>query len=287
MLFVIEEIEGRLLMIPSSIKLDQYSIPIQGSTGALIVGKPGSGKSVLVSYLMLQLMSIGAFPLIFDTKRSDFFSLRYVFHDTFSIENSVTSTKSVEKGQICSTPGQVAKLLRQLTELMNQRYEHHQAHWGWDWINYKLRPIVVVFDEFSATLSEADKKTANEIINYLKQIIFKGRQMGGIYLILASQRLTADVLERNISSEFSTRIGMQNLDRVSLSLAFPGCDLNEIPVVENIPGHGLIYNDLFNTLIPQPFITPDMSHVNVPKVFKHLIVRNDVNNFTCEDYWPW
>lgn len=55
-----------------SINLDNFEIPIRGSTGALIVGKPGSGKSVLVSYLMLMLMLLGAFPIIFDTKRSDF-----------------------------------------------------------------------------------------------------------------------------------------------------------------------------------------------------------------------
>lgn len=145
----------------------------------------------------------------------------------------------------------------------------------------------MVFDEFAATLSEADRSTENEIINYLKQIIFKGRQMGGIYLLLASQRLTADVLERNISSEFSTRIGMQNLDRVSLNLAFPGCDLDEVPIIDNVPGHGLIYADNFDTVIPQPFIVPDMSKVDVPLVFKKLYLRNEKNNFETENYWPW
>ena len=60
------------------IRLDSYQVNIRGSTGALTVGKPGSGKSVLVSYLMLKLMSVGALPLIADTKRSDFYSLRKV-----------------------------------------------------------------------------------------------------------------------------------------------------------------------------------------------------------------
>lgn len=263
------------------IDIDGYQVNIRGSTGALTVGKPGSGKSVLVSYLMLKLMSVGVFPLIADTKRSDFYSLRKVL----KLPDIQDVTK--QKSQISATPNQVAKMLRILTKFMNQRYENHQEHWGWDWVDYNLRPIVVVFDEFSATLSEADKPTANEIISYLKQIIFKARQMGGIYLLLASQRLTADVLERNISSEFSTRIGMQNLDRISLNLAFPGCDLNEIPIVENIPGHGLIYDDHFDTMIPQPFIAPDMSEVDVPKVVKHLNQKFQHNDFLHEDYWPW
>lgn len=57
----------------TSINVDEFKINIRGSTGALVVGKPGSGKTVLVSYLMLKLMALGAFPLICDTKRSDFF----------------------------------------------------------------------------------------------------------------------------------------------------------------------------------------------------------------------
>lgn len=265
-------------MMKTFITLDNFQINIRGSTGALIVGKPGSGKSVLVSYLLLKLMSLGAFSLIADTKRSDFYSL-------IKILKKVNGDKASDR--VCATPNQVARMLRTLNKLINDRYVNHTEYWGWDWVDYNLRPIVVVFDEFSATLSEADKATANEIINYLKQIIFKARQMGGIYVLLASQRLTADVLERNISSEFSTRIGMQNLDRVSLGLAFPGCNLDEVPIVENIPGHGLIYNDHFDTLIPQPFIAPNMSRVSIPTVFENLEKKNRVNNFEKESYWPW
>ncbi len=251
----------------TSFVIDNVELNIRGSTGSLIVGKPGSGKSVLTSLMALQLMKVGALSFFIDNKKSDFYSLNTILGSS----------------RVVSTPGQTAKILRILTDFMDKRYETHQS----DWVDYNLRPIVVIFDEFSATLTEADKATANEIIKYLKQIIFKARQMGGIYLILASQRLTADVLERNISSEFSTRIGMQNLDRVSLNLAFPGCNLDEIPVIENIPGHGLMYDDHFDTMIPQPFVAPDMSNVDVPLVVKKLDERNKFNNFAKESYWPW
>ncbi len=49
------------------IDLDDYILNIRGSTGALIVGKPGSGKSVLTTYLMLKIMQLGGFALICDT----------------------------------------------------------------------------------------------------------------------------------------------------------------------------------------------------------------------------
>ncbi|MGL5898655.1 MAG: hypothetical protein ACRCZW_03175 [Lactobacillaceae bacterium] len=62
------------------IDLDDYILNIRGSTGALIVGKPGSGKSVLTTYLMLKIMQLGGFALICDAKRSDFYSLKnYLF----------------------------------------------------------------------------------------------------------------------------------------------------------------------------------------------------------------
>lgn len=114
-----------------SINLDHYNIPIRGSTGALVVGKPGSGKSVLVSYLMLMMMSLGAFPVIFDTKKSDFFSLKNVFNSPLFPDISGNSTQNVVLPLTVDSPNKVAKLLRELTQLMNNRYLTHQAHWGW------------------------------------------------------------------------------------------------------------------------------------------------------------
>lgn len=257
------------------IDLDDYILNIRGSTGALIVGKPGSGKSVLTTYLMLKIMQLGGFALICDTKRSDFYSLKnYLFNG---------------RNRVAASPNQVAKMLRQLNDLMNERYKTHSDKWGADWVDCNLRPVVLIFDEFAATIAEADKKTATEIEDYLKQIIFKARQMGGIYTILASQRLTADVLGRNVSTEFSTRIGMNQLDGISQSLAFPGCNIAELPLIQNIPGHGLIYDDHFSKLnIPQPFITPDISQVAVPEVVESLDTKYYYNNsFAKEKYWPW
>lgn len=257
------------------IELDNYTLNIRGSTGALIVGKPGSGKSVLTTYVMLKAMQLGGFALICDTKRSDFYSLKdHLFNG---------------KNRVAANPNQVAKMLRQLNDLMNERYKTHSTKWGADWVDYNLRPIILVFDEFAATMAESDKKTATEIEDYLKQIIFKARQMGGIYTILASQRLTADVLGRNVSTEFSTRIGMNQLDGISQSLAFPGCNIAELPLIQNIPGHGLIYDDHFSKLnIPQPFIAPDISKVTVPEVTLRLDTKYWKNNkFALESYWPW
>ena len=143
----------------TSIDLDNYALNIRGSTGVLIVEKPGSGKSVLTTYLMLRIIQLGGFSLICDTKRSDFYSLKdYLING---------------RNRVAANPNQVVKILRQLNELMNKRYEAYSGNWGADWVDCNLRPVVLIFDELAATIAEADKKTANEIEDYLKQIIFK------------------------------------------------------------------------------------------------------------------
>lgn len=44
--------------------IDNVELNIRGSTGSLIVGKPGSGKSVLTSLMALQLMKVGALSFL-------------------------------------------------------------------------------------------------------------------------------------------------------------------------------------------------------------------------------
>lgn len=253
-------------------------INLRGQAGCEIVGRPGSGKSWLATFILLSAMALGAFPVICDTKRSDFYNLGRIFD------------KVVDHGHttcVAATPAQVARELRLLNKLMNDRYEHNNA-WGKDWVDFNLRPIILILDEYSATIAESDKDTAKEISDYMKQLVFKSRQMGGIFTVLCSQRLNSSVLDANISSELGTRIAMQQLDRISLRLIFPQCDLDSITFVgNNLPGHGWCYSDYFNNPLPQPFVAPDLTDVDIPKVALDLFKTNEVNMFKQEDYWPF
>ena len=252
-------------------------IDLIGQAGCEIVGRPGSGKSWLATFILLMAMALGAFPVICDTKRSDFYKLGQMF-DSILGKGHVSC--------VAATPPQVAKELRLLNKLMNDRYEHNNG-WGKDWVDFNLRPIVLIFDEFSATMAEADKDTAKEISDYMKQLVFKSRQMGGIYTVLCSQRLNSNVLDVNVSAEFGTRVAMQQLDKISLRLIFPQCDLDVIPFVDNLPGHGLVYSDYFKNPLPQPFVAPDLTRVDVPQVALKLFKSNEINSFKKENYWPF
>lgn len=267
----------------TSIQVDDgLIIDINGQAGCEIVGRPGSGKSWLATFLLLRCMQLGAFPVICDTKRSDFYNLGKLIDQHNSRDDKYASC-------VAATPAQVARELRILNKLMNDRYENYNE-WGKNWGDFNLRPVILILDEYSATIAEAGTgkdSIGAEIGNYMKQLVFKSRQMGGIFTILCSQRLNSAVLDVNISSEFSTRIAMQNLDKVSLRLAFPQCDLDQIPYVDNIPGHGLAYSDYFGNNLPQPFVAPDLSFVDVPDVVTQLFKRYVHNSFTKESYWPF
>ena len=256
---------------------ESLHIDLRGQAGCEIVGRPGSGKSWLATCILLMAMALGAFPVICDTKRSDFYKLGQMF-DSILGKGHVSC--------VAATPPQVAKELRLLNKLMNDRYEHNNG-WGKDWVDFNLRPIVLIFDEFSATMAEADKDTAKEISDYMKQLVFKSRQMGGIYTVLCSQRLNSNVLDVNVSAEFGTRVAMQQLDKISLRLIFPQCDLDAIPFVDNLPGHGLVYSDYFKNPLPQPFVAPDLTRVDVPQVALKLFKSNEINSFKKENYWPF
>lgn len=260
----------------SSVMLDSaHLIPVEGSAGLLCVGLPGTGKSITCTLAAMKIMKkFGAILEVADTKRSDLFSLRNIL-------------RQGDK-RVVSTPAKVARMLRVASTNLNKRYEHFNYRWGWTWLDYGLRPVVIFFDEVGATLSEANRQERSEIIDYLKQIIFRSRQMG-FYVILSSQRLSASTLDRDLTLELGTRIVMGgNADPDTLRMAFPGVDVNEISAVRNIPGHGLIYTDLLGTNVPQSIVVDDPSNIDIPKTIKYLDNKANSMRFVDEsEYWQW
>lgn len=171
----------------TSFSIENIPINLRGQAGCEVVGRPGSGKSTLAAFILLKVAQLGAYPVFGDTKLSDFFHLGKI------LENQDSSGKDVAS-RVAATPNQVAGLLRTLVKLMNSRYEAYNE-FGKDWVDFNLRPIVLILDEYSATISEAEtcksgkESVSKEIENYMKQLVYKSRQMGGIFTVLCSQRL--------------------------------------------------------------------------------------------------
>ena len=89
---------------------DNLEIDLRGQAGCEIVGRPGSGKSWLATFILLMALSLGAFPIICDTKRSDFYKLGQMFDAILGHGHNSCAA---------ATPPQVARELRLLNKLMN------------------------------------------------------------------------------------------------------------------------------------------------------------------------
>lgn len=128
---------------------------------------------------------------------------------------------------------------------MNNRYDNffssESAVVGSNYATYKLRPIFLFFDELIATMSE-DKKLGKEIESYLLQIMLKGRQ-AGIFVILSSQRFSAEVLSTNIRENAGMRVALGRMSRDSYRMIFGDFD-DELPSAEKVLDFAIVHGYL-------------------------------------------
>lgn len=258
------------------IKLDKStSFNLRGSGGILIVGRSGSGKTNTTTYIMLHAMSQCDCGLyIVDAKRADMYGLHSFLNNG--------------KKVVASSTDQVARLLRLLNENMSKRYSHFRnGKWGQDFASYGYRPYLLVIDEVSAMLAEAGKNKA-EIIRGLRQIILRGRQ-AGIFTLISGQRIDATILDRDITLQLATRIVMGQADAETYRMAYPMVnDIKTLPLVPNKAGYGLIYADGQTISTPTPFISPNMSKINVPGVIAKLETNYNPSKYVNESgYWHY
>jgi len=254
-------------------------ISIPDSPHFLVVGQTGSGKTMAISYLMLAMTNkdpsyggINAKVYIIDSKRSDLFSLHKVLQ--YGDE------------RVAAEPPKIAKLLRTLVTNMNNRYTNNFSDitWGATYETYGLRPILLVWDEVASTLAECTKKEQTEIIGYLKQLILKGRQQG-FYVLLGTQRMSADVLSRDLTLQLGTRIVMGQADKDTLKMTFPTSDLDSIPRYNTEKAHGLVFISGKGWSTPRPFCMPDMTNFDVKKALKRTDFPLKPTKFYDEPYW--
>lgn len=251
------------------------SFSLKGSGGILLVGRSGSGKTNTTTYIMLKAMSKCDCGLyIVDAKRADMYGLSHFLKNGEKI--------------VASTTNQIARLLRIINENMSARYEHFEhGKWGQDFSEYGYRPYLLVIDEVSAMLAEAGKDK-KEIVGALRQIILRGRQ-AGIFTLISGQRIDATILDRDITLQLGTRIVMGQADSDTYRMAYPMVnDIKSLPLVPNKPGYGLIYSDGQAIGNPTPFVSPNMTNIDVTKVITRLDNNVDFSEFIDEsNYWKF
>lgn len=209
---------------------------------SLIVGGTGSGKSFfilgkIVSYLSL---TPQAELYITDPKKADLSLLRFIG----GLEN-----------RVATEPNQIAKMLREVVEVMEDRYKTYFndiSAFGKDYTDFELPPIIFIFDEYAAFLSSVDKKLAKEVEDYIFTIVMKGRQ-AGVTIEILLQRPSADILSTNIRSQMGFKAGLGTMDKIGYNMIFDTNDIDYKTVTEK--GGGYVQIDGIHTA-PVYFETP-------------------------------
>lgn len=141
--------------------------------------------------------------------------------------------------------------LRALVDEMERRYLWCERHGLDRWPIAPARPqIVVVVDEL-AELVAADEPGEKERATLVRRLISKGRA-GGINVVAATQRPSADVIPTSIRDLISLRIALATANRESTEMILGGAwregPAHELPVG---PGHqGLCYAVLEGERLP-------------------------------------
>lgn len=248
-----------------TIQLDEEKVwkPYR-SPHILIAGTTGAGKSYTIFVLLLQMARQGWEIYIADPKQNDLASLRFSIPDGES--------------HIASTPPRIAKMVREVVELMNERnntyFNSSDSAMGKDYRHYKLRPIILVFDEV-ASFQEMDKKIGAEVMSYLKQIIMMGRQVG-VFLLIATQRPDHNAFDTAIRDQFGLRIALGKMSNIGFKMTLG--EFEELPssLYGNEVGTGYIFIDGESWSNPRSFQSAyiDMDAINYQETLKRFLTEN-------------
>ncbi|MCW6663780.1 FtsK/SpoIIIE domain-containing protein [Aerococcaceae bacterium NML190073] len=163
----------------------------------LVAGGTGSGKSIFISFFLLELLRRKSTIYICDPKNSDLGSLLYYLGSE----------------RVATSPNNIAKIVRLTIEEMNKRYEYMRENfrYGSNFADHGFNMTWLIFDEMGAfQASGTDKKSKeviNEVMDGIKQIILLGRQ-AGIFILVSAQQVNADTLNTDLRDNLGLRIAL-------------------------------------------------------------------------------
>ena len=161
----------------------------------LVSGGTGSGKSVLISVLILEFLKRQSTVYIADPKNSDLGSLSHYFGNKY----------------VATTPNNIARIVRVVVEEMQERYQvmRDNFQYGSNFTNHGFKPVWLIFDEMGAfQATGSDKKSRDiitEVMDGIKQIILLGRQ-SGIFILVSAQQVNAST---TLSTELRDNLGLR------------------------------------------------------------------------------
>ncbi|MBZ9634604.1 FtsK/SpoIIIE domain-containing protein [Clostridium sp. FP1] len=174
----------------------------------LIAGQTGSGKSVLLSSILVSIMSIytpeEVEMVLVDPKRVELTAFR---DSPFTKIIATDVDKAIE-------------LLRNLLSTMEERYKLFESEGVKNINEYnskntdkKLKRVLMVFDEY-ASMMQADKENVKIIESTIVRLSQEARA-AGIHLIICTQSPKADIITTTIRNNLNARVGLKVADAVA------------------------------------------------------------------------
>lgn len=226
---------------------NNLTINLAKSPHIAIWGATGTGKTTVLFSIIAQCLSNGTTLLFLDGK-NEFSSL-----SNFYPRNRIVSDNSAVLRLLAKICDNV--LPRRQKFVANQVKRKQQL--GLTGYDLDLRPIVIITDEIGSIVASMTLKEKKLLIAYLTQIIQKGRSVS-VFLVVATQSPSVDVLPQAIRAQFSTKIllGSTNNDDQRMAL---GQSIG-VNYVDKFTGY---YFSEGKTLVPQRFWVPNLLKNNL------------------------
>lgn len=195
----------------------------------LVAGGTGSGKSVFISFLILEFLKRQSTVYIADPKNSDLGSLAYYLGDKY----------------VATTPNNIARIVRLVVEEMQERYQYMRDNfqYGTNFADHEINPVFLVFDEIGAfQASGTDKKSKEiivEVMDGIKQIILLGRQ-AGIFILVSAQQMRAETLNTDLRDNLGLRIALGANSSEGYRMVFGSATPDNLKPIE-VKGAGYLY----------------------------------------------
>lgn len=195
----------------------------------LVAGGTGSGKSVFISFLILEFLKRQSTVYIADPKNSDLGSLAYYLGDKY----------------VATTPNNIARIVRLVVEEMQERYQYMRDNfqYGSNFTNHGFKPVWLIFDEMGAfQASGTDKKSKEiitEVMDGIKQIILLGRQ-SGIFILVSAQQMRAEILNTDLRDNLGLRITLGDNSIEGYRMVFGSAIPDKLKSIEE-KGAGYLY----------------------------------------------
>lgn len=195
----------------------------------LISGGTGSGKSMFMSFLLIEFLKQKSTTYLCDPKNSDLGSLSNYFGDKY----------------VATTPNNIARVIRLAVDEMKSRYDYMNENfiYGSNFETHGFKPVWILFDEIGAFQAYGTDKKSKEIINEtmdrIKQIILLGRQ-AGCFILIAGQQINANNLSTELRDNFSLRVSLGFNSSEGLRMMF-GSATPDVTIPIEVKGSGLLY----------------------------------------------